>query len=118
MGDGCREPTDVVRTTLALPVLLGERVVDLLRSSGFTGWRLVPVELRHKAGDVLSTYHYLCVHGRCGAIDDSRSERMEKRFPGGVFPVLKGLYFDPATWDGSDIFIADRRRRVVRVRTG
>ena len=42
--------------------------------------------------------------GRCGPIDNSRSEIIQKRLPGGWVPHWKGLYFDPATWDGSDIF--------------
>lgn len=29
--------------------------------------------------------------------------------PGGVFPYWRGLYFDPDTWDGSDIFMPGGR---------
>lgn len=27
-----------------------------------------------------------------------------KDYPAGSFPILKGLYFDERSWDGSDIF--------------
>lgn len=28
-----------------------------------------------------------------------------KEYPGGVFPVYKGRYFDATSWDGSEIFM-------------
>jgi hypothetical protein len=103
---GASQPGDIVWTTLALPVLLGERVVAVLRKRGFTGWDVVPVDLRGKNGEPLPTYYYLCIRGHCGPIDKSRSTKVDKIYPGGVFPIWKGLYFDETTWDGSDFFVA------------
>jgi hypothetical protein len=101
---GSIEPQDIVWTTLASPILLSQRVVDIFEENGFSGWAITPCELRGKDDSVFA-YYLLRVSGRCGAIDDSRSVQIEKQFPGGRFPVWKGLYFDPATWDGSDLFM-------------
>jgi len=103
---GASKPKDVVWTTLALPMLVSERVVGALREGHFSGWDIVPVELRGKSGELLPTYYYLCIRGHCGRIDSNRSQKIDKIYPGGVFPVWKGLYFDAATWDGSDVFTA------------
>ena len=39
------------------------------------------------------------------------SVQVPKEYPGGIFPVWKGLYFDSASWDGSDIFMPEGRNR-------
>ena len=31
--------------------------------------------------------------------------RVQREYPGGKFPVLKGLFFTADTWDGSDWFM-------------
>jgi hypothetical protein len=49
----------------------------------------------------------LCVEGRSGPIDDALGERvtLPPPVPGGrAGPGLRGLYFEPDTWDGSDVF--------------
>jgi len=103
---GGSNPQDIVWTTLALPMVVSERVVGILRESGFSGWDVLPVELRDKDGLLLPTYYYLRVRGRCGPIESGRSEKIDKIYPGGVFPIWRGLYFDAETWDGSDLFMA------------
>jgi hypothetical protein len=52
-------------------------------------------------------YLGLTIVGRAGPIDDARSEVRLKRYPARSRPALYGLYFDPATWDGSDLFVSD-----------
>jgi hypothetical protein len=106
---GAAQPGDIVWTTSILPVVMSQRVVDLLRAGGFTGWEAVPIELRNKAKRVVPSYYYLSVHGRCGPIELDRSEKVDRVFPGGVFAVRKGLYFDPLTWDSSDVFMSAGR---------
>lgn len=101
---GSSTPGDVIWTTLAVPILLSERVVGLMRDLELTGWDVIPVELRGKHGESLPTYYFLSVRGRCGPIDNNRSVRFETNMPGGVYPRWRGIYFDPATWDGSDLF--------------
>ena len=102
---GGSKPGDVVWTTLAVPVLVSERVVSVLQEGGFSGWDVLPVELRDKSGDLLRSHYYLCVSGRSGAVDDARSVKFDKIMPGGAFPRWRGLYFDPTSWDGSDLFM-------------
>ncbi len=80
-------------------------MVASLQEAGISGWSTYPVELFGKQGEPLGTYHGLIVHGRCGAIDDSRSERTTKEFPAAVLPIWRGLYFDEDSWDGADIFM-------------
>lgn len=101
---GGRKPSDVVWTTLALPVLMHQKVVDLLRNEGFTGWDSVPCNLHSPDGESWP-YAFLTVRGRCGAIDDRKSVQFDKQYPEGIFPAWKGLYFDPDSWDGSDVFM-------------
>jgi len=101
---GAAKPGDIVWTRMGTPMLMRDRVVELLEREGFTGWGSYPVSIAGKQGNAISEYHGLAVSGRCGAIDDSRSVKLDRIFPGGVFPVLAGLYFDPGTWDGSDLF--------------
>lgn len=102
---GKNPPGDVVWTTFPSPLLLNRRVVQVLRDNGFTGFDVSPVELTVKNSDVIREFDFLRVFGRCGAIDDRLSPTVEKVYPAGIFPVLKGMYFDPESWDGSDIFM-------------
>ena len=105
MGDGREKarPSDMDKARF--PGDLGTEMVSSLQEAGISGWSTYPVELFGKQGEPLGTYHGLIVHGRCGAVDKSRSVRTTKEFPGGVFPIWRGLYFDEDSWDGSDIFM-------------
>lgn len=106
---GSKTPLDLVRTGFAAPVLMNHRVIDLLTALGARGFGTYEIALLGKDKEGISGYQGFAVHGRCGRIDNSRSVESTKQYPGGVFPVWKGLYFDPATWDGSDVFMADGR---------
>jgi hypothetical protein len=106
---GSAEPGEVIWTTHAVPIIIADSVVDLLRTEGFTGWSLYPVSVRNKQGQSVPGYSGLAVTGRCGNIDPSMSVQVPRIFPGGVFPVVKGLLFDPASWDGSDFFMPSKR---------
>ena len=98
-------PLDIIRTTIAPPVIVSDRVIEILEAGKFSGWKTYPVELYRKDDISIRGYHGLAVCGRCGPIDDSRSVKFDKIMPGGVFAWWRGLYFDPATWDGSDLFM-------------
>ena len=104
---GGAKPVDVVWTTWGPPMLMSERVVQILRDHHFTGWDVFPVQLWDKAGEPQPTYYFLQVHGRCGPRDPSKSEPFQEKYPAGWFPALRGMYFDPDTWDGSDLFLSD-----------
>ncbi len=102
---GRKRPSDIVYTTSVDPVLISDRIVGILKASELSGWKTYPVDLFGKDGHQISGYQGLAVHGRCGPIDNSQSVRIDKIYPGGIFPRWRGLYFDPMTWDGSDLFM-------------
>jgi hypothetical protein len=103
MGGG--EPSDIIWTTSAAPVVLHRKVIELLSSAGFSGWHTYPVEVRNKAGVLVSDYEGLAIVGRCDSMDLDRSEIILEQMPGGWIPRFKGRYFDPASWDGTDMFM-------------
>ena len=97
---------DFVSTSLVSLRLISDRVVSVLRD--FSGWSTFPVEIYGKKGERIPGYHGLVVTGRCGPIDDSRSRpaiRPPARPQGRPTRMWIGLYFDPKTWDGSDLFL-------------
>lgn len=102
---GSAKPGDVVHTTYATPIIVSDSVVQLLRSLGFTGWSLYEVSVHDKQGQPVPGYHGFAVAGRCGNIDWAKGIEVPRIFPAGIFPVWKGLFFDPDSWDGSDFFM-------------
>jgi hypothetical protein len=90
--------------TMRGPVLVQESIVALWTSAGVTGWGRYPVEIHNKFEGDMSGYHGLSVSGRCGPIDRSRSQVVES-LDGGRYERRVGLHWDPATWDGSDLFM-------------
>jgi len=100
---GAAAPADIVHTSIVAPVIVSDRVVSILRD--FSGWNTYSVKLIGKNGREFPGYRGLAVAGRCGPIENSRSIMFEKLMPGGVFPYWRGLYFEPTTWDGSDLFM-------------
>lgn len=106
--DEGREPMDYMGTTLAAGRLISERFRTLLVQGGFTGWRTYPVRVELSDGRVLDGYHGLAVTGRAGPIDDSLSESVVIPPPvpeGRASRGLRGICFEPASWDGSDLFM-------------
>lgn len=97
-------PKDFIWTTLVYPVFVSQRVIDLFQDQGFTGWTTYPAVVYAKDGSTIPGYQGLAITGRCGPIDESRSERAFHTTRTGQHPILRGLYFDPESWDGSDLF--------------
>jgi hypothetical protein len=102
---GAKLPGDVIWTGFEAPLLISDRVAELLEKLGARGWSTYKIQLLGKRGESINGYSGLSVHGRCGPIDNSKSVETSRQYPVGVFPVWKGLYFDPETWDGSHVFM-------------
>lgn len=107
---------DFIGTALVDPMLISERVVRILAS--FRGWTTCPVEVYGKGNVPIVGYSGLIVTGRCGEIDNSRSQ--VRVFPPKT-PLAKpyrawvGLYFDERSWDGSDLFVPPGMTRIFMV---
>jgi hypothetical protein len=102
---GSAKPGDVIWTTMAVVVIVSDSVVQLLRSHEFTGWSLYDVSVRNKQGELIPGYCGLAITGRCGKIDYTRTVVVPRVYPAGIFPIGKGLLFEPESWDGSDLFM-------------
>lgn len=107
-NSGFSRPSDVIWTSRAVPFVFSSQVLSLLNEAGITGWSTYATEVFDKAGSVIPGYSGIAVDGRCGEIDNNRSELVNRVYPGGTFPVHKGLYFEESCWDGTDIFTTDR----------
>jgi hypothetical protein len=91
-----KQPMDLIRTGHGYKLfLLADRVVDVLRKGAVTGWTTYPVEIHGKRGVRIHGYQGFAVTGRCGGAVDAGAQEDGR-------PVY---YLDPATWDGSDIFL-------------
>lgn len=101
---------DLVGMGYAIIHLLSNRVTNVLKEHQITGWKTYPIIMYDRKGGEIKDYSIFSITGRCGSIDFSRSEKFIKDpyVPGGGrAELLKGLYFDLNSWDGSDIFTAE-----------
>ncbi|MCK4543254.1 MAG: hypothetical protein KAU17_13555 [Spirochaetales bacterium] len=99
---------DLVPTGHALLYLISQKVVEVLESNKISGWRTFPADIYDNKNKLITGYYGFVIVGRCGIIDKSQSEIIVKtrNTPKGLrkSEYLKGYFFDPNTWDGSDIF--------------
>jgi hypothetical protein len=104
VSDEGRRSMDLVGTTYATLLLVSPRVIEVLEREGFSGWTTFAVAIDHPETE---NYAGLAVTGRCGPIRDALSERitLPPPVPGGrASEGLRGLCFQPESWDGSDLF--------------
>lgn len=98
---------DYVGATTVAVNLLSPKVLSALRQVEATGWSSCPIEPVGEGLTPLKGHEILVVSGRCGPIDPYLSELCwrEAAAPGGrTVRALRGLLFDPRSWDGSDVF--------------
>ncbi len=89
------------------PVCVSERAIRILRENEVSGWSTYPVEAFDPKGELLADYHGLVVTGAVCDADYSQSAVITKPPPatrGKSYDVYRGLFFDEAQWDGSDMF--------------
>ncbi len=101
---------DIIDTDWVSGYLISEKIKSALEENSITGWKTYPAEVRNKKGKHIEGYSLLAVTGRSGPIDDAKGEVFLKDPPiplGGRYKMKRGLYFDLAAWDKSDIFIPE-----------
>jgi len=100
---------DVLNTGYACLYLISSKFKEVLEENLFTGWKTFPIRLMNKKGHEIQGYYGLSVTGRCGKIDYSKSEIIEKRLvPNGPLgKYYKGLYIGLDKWDGCDFFLPE-----------
>jgi hypothetical protein len=98
---------DILDTGTATLYLISDKMVNILKSNKFTGWKTFPVTLLNRENSQISGYHGLSILGKCGLISYKKSKIIYKQ----VLPsrpawkFYKGYQFDLSEWDGSDLFI-------------
>lgn len=88
--------------------LLSPAALAVIGANELTGTATYPVEIdpSHITGSVVG-YEGLSVVGRCGPIQRDRARPGTRLTAlGRTVPATLGVYFDPASWDGSDFFMA------------
>lgn len=98
---------DLVGTGYGSLFILSDRVIRALKDTGATGWRAYPAAMTNLRGTAVHGYAGLRVTGRCGPAMQAFTERGYREppcSPGYRYEATYNLYFDPATWDGSDLF--------------
>jgi hypothetical protein len=101
---------DMMGSGFASLLLMSARAIQILRDGGFTGWRSFPVEIEGKKGQRVEGYEGLVITGRCGPVNWSRGKHVRKPPPvprGQGYDAWVGMYFDPASWDGFDVFLPE-----------
>jgi hypothetical protein len=105
--EGSNEPSSLFWNMVNEPFCVNHALVDTFREANITGWTVTPTTVLTKLGEkTLDNYFAVSVTGRTNVIDYLKTDIVFKQFPGGQFPHFKGLYFDPESWDGTDIFMA------------
>lgn len=98
---------DLVTCEYAALILVSPLLLSVLEP--FTGWTTYPISTQSVGIEALDSYSGLAITGRCGTTDRAQGQRRWS-----CRPALYGcpetarlyLYFDPATWDGSDLFVS------------
>lgn len=103
-----RYPKDIMTADVVMYVVSG-KFIKVLKDNQFTGWSTFAVKPHDKRGEEIKGYKGLAVTGRCGKIDNSKSKWVKRKAIIGdaMVRVRYGYYFDPKSWDGSDIFLAE-----------
>jgi hypothetical protein len=90
--------------------LISDNMKTVLEENNLTGWQTFAVKVFTKKGEEIPGYHGLSFTGRCGEVDDSKSEIIEKRLVpnASLSKFYKGLHVGLDKWDGSDFFLPEK----------
>jgi len=104
--EGLNEPSNFFWNRVNEPFCVNQSLIDILQEAKITGWTTIPTTvLTHLGNKTIDNYFAVTVTGRTNPLDYLETDVIFKQFPGGKFPHFKGLYFDPKSWDGTDIFM-------------
>ncbi|MDQ3235391.1 MAG: hypothetical protein M3Q07_26570 [Pseudobdellovibrionaceae bacterium] len=116
INSGTKNTYDAASNGCVVPTLYSEKFFEVLRSIEATGYLKIPVDLLTSKGAKVEGFSALCIAGRCGPIDWSKSlpTMSPPRFPGGrkCF-AFKGIFFDQNGWDGKDIFMPENTHTTI-----
>ncbi len=97
---------DIIWTTNAFPLIVSERVINLFKSNGITGWKTYNVEIYSKKNEFIDQKYFgLIITGRCGYRDYSKNSIIIDKIGIKIEPHSKGFYFKDDYWDSSDLFM-------------
>ncbi|WP_214114707.1 hypothetical protein [Aequorivita echinoideorum] len=97
---------DIIWTTNAYPLIVSERIIELFKSNGITGWKTYNVKIYSKKNELIDQKFFgLIITGRCGHRDFSKSSIVLDKIGIYTEPHIKGFYFEKDYWDGSDLFM-------------
>ena len=101
---------DVLETGWAGLYLISYNMKVVLEDNDLTGWKTFETKVLDEQGQEIQGYHGLSITGRCGKIDYSQSEVIEKRLvpEGPLGKYYRGLYVGLDEWDGSDFFLPEK----------
>lgn len=94
---------DFIQSSEVALRFMSPRMIEVLRSHGFTGWQTWPAEVHGKDGVLLPGYQGLAVTGRCGGKDFSRLAPDDVVRPR-VIVSYRATVFDLSKWSGHDFF--------------
>jgi len=97
-------PSDIVATGWPGLYAISHRMVNAFQ--GLTGWQI----LAYPTGAASFLAGVLCITGRCGSVDYSKSLQIKKM---GDFVRLRGIRLNAGAWDGSDLAVPDNREVIV-----
>jgi hypothetical protein len=112
---GAKRIKDLITAGWPGVYLISERIERSLRTNNITGWKTYDVRVQDKKGEFIEGYFGLSALGRCGPIDYSHCEIVDKRLvsTGPIVRVYKGLPIALETWDRTDLFLPDGSTAIV-----
>ncbi len=106
---------DILDTGWPSLYLISDKMKNILEQENLTGWKTFIIQVLDKSGQEIKGYHGLSITGKCGSIDFSQCELIEKQliYEGPISKYYKGLYIGLDKWDGSDLFLPEGTFQII-----
>lgn len=107
--DSGKKLHDMLDTGYVSLYLISEKMKNIFEENNLMGWQTFPIIVLDKKGKEVKGYHGFSVTGRCGPVDYTKCEIIEKRLvpTGPICKFYRGLYIGLDKWDGNDFFIPE-----------